>query len=203
MRLFVALNLPAEERDRLYEAAAPLRATEFPFRWVAPAAIHLTLKFLGEVHREAIDRVRGVVRAVAAKAAPFEVSLGGFGAFPTLRRPRVLWAGVEPTPQLRSLKHDLEWELARLGFEREVRAFHPHLTLGREMTRAQVSDFRAFESTVAGLHYEGLLEVRTVEVMRTILSPKGARYEPIHGLRLGTASEGPVVPDGPAGRQGA
>lgn len=189
MRLFVALNLPAAEKERLYEAAAPLREAELPFRWVAPGAIHLTLKFLGEVHREAVGRVRDVVWAVAAKAAPFEVSLGGFGAFPTLRRPRVLWAGVEPTPELRSLKHDLEWELARLGFEREVRAFHPHLTLGREVNGARVSDFRAFESAVAALRYEGMLEVRTVELMRSMLSPKGARYEAIHGLRLGAAVE--------------
>ncbi len=131
MRLFVALNLPKKEKDRIHRASRALREQELPVRWVEPDHYHLTLKFLGEVRSERVVGIETIVHRVASGSPTFSAHLGGFGAFPTIRRPQVLWLGVEPTPALRCLKQDIEWALADLGFEREMRAFHPHLTLGR------------------------------------------------------------------------
>ena len=131
MRSFIALNLPKRERQRIDRAVRPLREDALPVRWVEPDNLHVTLKFLGEVRPDRLADVEATLTRVAAATPPFALSLGGFGAFTTIRRPRVLWLGVEATPELRCLKQDLEWALTDCGFERETRAFHPHLTLGR------------------------------------------------------------------------
>lgn len=176
MRLFIALNLPEAERDRIHEAAAPLREAGFPVRWVKPENFHVTLKFLGDARNEVVPVVEKVIRKVAAQTQVFPLKLSGFGAFPTIRRPRVLWLGAEPTPALRCLKQDLEWALTRHGFEQETRAFHPHVTLGRADEGKGAGVFRGLDELAAGLDYEGQVMVRTVDLMRSHLSKQGARY---------------------------
>jgi 2'-5' RNA ligase len=185
MRLFAAITVPARERKRLYTASAPLREAGLPVRWVEVEALHLTLKFLGEVPKDRVDRVRAALATVATKSKPFEVKLGGFGAFPSLRKPRVIWAGAYASPELRCLKHDLEWEFAALGYAREARAFHPHLTLGRARPEAAAGDFRDLEELVEPLKYEGALTVHSVVLLRSTLGPLGASYDTIDTVRLG------------------
>ncbi len=188
MRLFAAITIPARERKRLFKAAASLREAGLPVRWVDVDAIHLTLKFLGEVPKDRVDRVRASLAAVAAKSRPFEVGLGGFGAFPSLRKPRVIWAGAYASPELRCLKHDLEWEFAELGYEREARAFHPHLTLGRARPEAAAGDFRDLEELVEPLKYQGTLTVNSVVLLRSTPGPQGASYDTIDTVRLGEST---------------
>ena len=188
MRLFVAVNFTAKDRQRMHRAGRKMREAELPIRWEELEQLHMTLKFLGEVRAEAVPRVREAVARVAEKTAPFTLRMAGGGAFPTLRRPRVVWLGAEASPELRCLKHDLEWELAPLGFEREVRAFHPHVTLGRARKDARAGDFRAFEELVAGLTYTAEIPVRTVDLMETHLSRRGSRYERRMAAKLGQAA---------------
>lgn len=192
MRLFVALNLPKREKKRLHKAATPLREADWSMRWVEPDAIHLTLKFLGEVRPQDVDGVQEAITQIAAKTMPFRVDIAQLGAFPSVRRPRVIWVGIEATPELRCLKHDLEWELASLGFERETRAYHPHLTLGRVKADARAGDFRSFEAHVHDFDYESQLSVKTVDLMRSHLSKMGARYERLTETRLGRAAQEPA-----------
>ena len=187
MKLFAAIMIPARERKRLYKASTPLREAGLPVRWVDVDALHLTLKFLGEVPKDRVDRVRTALAEVAGKSKAFEVNLGGFGAFPSLRKPRVVWAGAYASPELRCLKHDLEWEFAALGYAREARAFHPHLTLGRARPEAAAGDFRDLEDLVEPLKYQGSLNVHSVVLLRSILGPQGASYETIDTVRLGEA----------------
>ncbi len=188
MRLFIALNLPAAERRRLARASKPLRESALPVQWLPPESLHLTLKFLGEVPPEEAEKVERTVREIAAKSSPFPLELSGFGAFPSLRRPRVVWCGANALPQLRALKHDLEWELASLGFERELRAFHPHVTLGRAHSDALAGEFRELEGIVAGLEYGAVLDPHTVDLVQSRLSPAGATYTIVARMPLGRAS---------------
>ena len=185
MRLFVAINLKDEERRKLHKAAAPLRDSGMPVRWVAPSALHMTLKFLGEVRPQNVDAVMRAVAAVASKAVPHDIRLAGFGAFPTIRRPDVIWAGAEAKPELRSLKHDLEWELAALGFERELRAFQPHITLGRAKKESEAGQFRDLEDLIAGIRYKGKVQIRQVDLMSSRLTASGARYEILGSVPVG------------------
>ena len=131
MRLFIALNLPKKERERIYRAARRFREEEMPVRWLEPENFHVTLKFLGEVRQDRVPAVEEAVARVAGSTKSFTTEFGGFGAFPTIRRPRTVWLGVGANPELRCLKQDVEWALGDVGFNAETRAFHPHITLGR------------------------------------------------------------------------
>jgi RNA 2',3'-cyclic 3'-phosphodiesterase len=185
MRLFVAINFTSKDRQRMFRAGRKMREAELPVRWVESDQIHMTLKFLGEVRPERVSGVEAAVVRVASKTRPFTMQMGGSGAFPTTRRPKVIWLGAEASPELRCLKHDLEWELAPLGFDREVRAFHPHVTLGRSRVDARAGDFRGFEELVAAMEFRAEITVRSVDLMKSALSTKGARYEKLVSARLG------------------
>ncbi len=184
MRLFIALNLPKRERQRIHRAARPLREEELPVRWIDPDAFHITLKFLGQVRADLIPEVEDTIGRVAGSTGTFEMALTGFGAFPTIRRPRVLWLGVEASPELRCLKQDLEWALGDCGFDPETRAFHPHLTLGRTENDQGAGSFRGLDEVVADLEYHGTIQVRTLDLMRSHLSREGARYSVVSSAKL-------------------
>ena len=185
MRLFVALNLPKKERDRIYRASKILRECELPVRWVEPDHFHVTLKFLGEVTEDRKESVREALDHVALTTAHLDLAVEGFGAFPTIRRPQVIWVGVEPSPALRCLKQDVEWALMDCGFERETRAFHPHLTLGRAESRDGAGAFRGLDDKAANLSYQGQVKVRKLDLMRSQLSKGGAdRFTLQHSTTL-------------------
>ena len=183
MRLFLALTLPKKERQRIHRAARPLREGELPVRWVDLEQYHVTLKFLGSVRKGALDSIRHTLDEVTSNTAPFDAAVTGFGAFPTIRRPNVLWAGVHATPELRCLKQDLEWGLAELGFEKETRAFHPHLTLGRASSDG-AGLFRGLDELVASLDLEAPFVVRAVDLMQSRTSSDGVTYTLVHRARL-------------------
>lgn len=169
----------------MYSAGRKMREADLPVRWVDVDQLHITLKFLGEVRPERVPHVKEAVATVAEKTQPFSVRLRGAGAFPTMRRPKVIWLGVEASAELRCLKHDLEWELAPLGFDREVRSFHPHVTIGRATSTARAGDFRNFESLVNAMSFEREVTLRTVDLMESHLSAKGARYQKKLTAKLG------------------
>jgi RNA 2',3'-cyclic 3'-phosphodiesterase len=184
MRIFVAVNLPEAERLRIHEAMSPLREAGLPVRWTLPESYHLTLKFLGEVRPELVARLPAALDKVAAATIPFHVELSGVGAFPTIRRPQVIWLGVEPTPALRCLKQDLEWALADHGFERETRAFHPHITLGRTQDLDGAGAFRGLDDLAATLDFSGRMDIESVDLMRSQIARQGNRYTRLHASPL-------------------
>lgn len=115
MRLFIALNLTKKDRQRVLRATRSFREGEMPVRWVEEENLHLTLKFLGEVRLEQVPALEDAMARVGGSTAPFGMTLSGFGAFPTIRCPSVLWLGVQASAELRCLKQDLEWGLTDLS----------------------------------------------------------------------------------------
>lgn len=190
MRLFIALNLPDDERRRIRSAADPLREAGFPVRWLDPELFHLTLKFLGPTRSEVVPVVQKVIRKVAGQTRAFSLRLAGFGAFPTIRRPQVLWLGAEPSPALRCLKQDLEWGLTHHGFERETRAFHPHVTLGRVDDELGAGVFRGLDEVAAGLDFTREIPVDSVDLMRSQRLREGVRYSVVDSYPLVEADPG-------------
>lgn len=184
MRLFVAVNLPEEERAAAYEATAPLRHGDLPVRWVKAAALHVTLKFLGEVSTEQAPRIAEALDAAVGGAREFTVGLGGIGAFPSLARPRVVWLGVEHHPALELLANDVETALRPFGFEAELRPFQPHITLGRAKQGAKPAAFGRLESLAERVGYEATAPVRSVDLMESELRPEGAVYHVRHPALL-------------------
>lgn len=134
MRLFIAIDLPDEVRHALADLMAELRQKCPEARWVRPEGMHITLKFLGYVKDDDGGKQLASIRAVLAtirSASPVDIRFRGVGFFPSARRPRVVWCGMEASPNLAQLVADLDRGLEPLGFPPEKRAFVPHLTLAR------------------------------------------------------------------------
>ena len=153
--------------------------------WVAEENLHITLKFLGEQPAGSVEDLRATLADVAARCRPLTLRLGGVGAFPNLRAPRVVWLAVEREPNLELLHHEIEVACASLGHEVDGRAFRPHVTLGRARERADRDAVRALAAAAGGVRHRGVIEVRSVDVMSSTLSPRGARYEVLAALPIG------------------
>ena len=186
MRLFIGLTFPKRQRERIHRAARVLREEELPVRWVDLENYHVTLKFLGEVRSEAVPSIEAAMLKVASTTASFSTEFGGFGAFPTIRQPRMLWLGVGATAALRCLKQDLEWAMGDCGFEAETRAFHPHITLGRVDDRGGAGAFRGLDQLVADMEFSVEVKVRTIDLIRSHLTKDGASYRVLSSAKLAT-----------------
>jgi 2'-5' RNA ligase len=131
LRLFVAIDLPEDVRELVDRGVAPIRERYPRARWVPVRNQHVTLKFLGTTWPRLLDRVLAAVGDVAGRHRPFETRVAGLGAFPSPRRARVLWAGLEdPAGRLAEIAASLDAELAS-DFPPEKRPFAPHLTVAR------------------------------------------------------------------------
>jgi len=184
VRLFVAIDLTTELKAALAELQDRLRRlwSGADIRWVDPAGIHLTLKFLGEVGADRLEAIFGALERGTAGVGPFELKIGGVGFFPSERRARVVWVGVkEPTGRLARLQRQLEASLGALGFAPEGREFAPHITLGRLRAPASLPP----PDSGPADRQLGRMPVREVILMESRLSPAGATYRPVRAFPLG------------------
>jgi 2'-5' RNA ligase len=201
-RAFVAVELPESLRARCAAVTERLRGEAGKVSWVKPGNLHLTLKFLGDATPSQAERLIGSLAHKLAKLSPFELELRGLGAFPSLRRPRVIWVGVaEGGPALCVLAQKVEGSAVKAGFPREARAFSPHLTLGRVKIGGG-ADARTRPGGPPGgtlgrlLAREdpgslGRFSVRDVALIRSRLDPGGAIHTPVHRVRLGRPEAAP------------
>jgi RNA 2',3'-cyclic 3'-phosphodiesterase len=176
-RLFVAIELPPHIRKQIKDHIDHLRA-EFPevrASWSREENLHLTLKFLGDVPVARVEELSRATERAARKVNPFELAIKGCGAFPPKGQPRVLWIGIEDhSGSLARLHRALEDECTASGFERDNRAFHPHLTLARlrESTAARRLATQHKESLIA----EQVISVSELMVVRSELHSEGSRH---------------------------
>ena len=185
MRCFVAIELdPALRRPLVRLLREQLPRTR-DVRWCSEQQLHVTLKFLGEVADPQIAKVCEVVAAAAAQLQPFAVRLGGLGCFPSPNRARVLWCGIEdPAAGCQRWLTLADPLLAELGFERETRAYHAHITLGRSKARDGSAVIRRVLETVPAPP-PNEMTVDHVVLFESRLGPGGARYYPVSTVPLG------------------
>lgn len=194
VRVFVALDLPQQAKDILQQTVLELKnALPSGIRWVDPAGIHLTLKFLGNVDVLLVgDLLTAMERAVDKfESSSLTLVLSGLGVFPNSREPRVLWAGVTGNMDaLRQLQVLVDEALFEIGFAREGRPFRPHLTLGRIGDRAAPAERHRVSQalTTSGLTGTHSWEACEVHLIRSTLTPRGAIYDSI-GVKHLPASE--------------
>jgi 2'-5' RNA ligase len=132
MRVFVAIDIPGEIRQRLSAMQDQLRQVSTSAKWVDPESIHLTLRFIGEISDKRVEDIHTALLGLTWK--PCSVTVRGVGFFPGTRSPRVFWAGLECST-LEGLAREIDSRLDRAGFDSEERAFRPHLTLARTKDR--------------------------------------------------------------------
>lgn len=184
MRLFVAIELPAETRAEVARATAPLRDLDDALRWSRAETLHVTLAFLGTMEESRVGELTAALEGAAAAVAPFELTIRGVGGFPGLRRPRVVWAGVDAPAELGRLHQRVEAALAPRGYTAERRPFAPHLTLAR-VRGGRARPIPALEEAAGGVELETTLLVREIALMQSLLGAGGARYARVAAVPLG------------------
>lgn len=184
IRSFIAIELGDKEKRSLELIQNKLKRELPPVKWVKPAAMHLTLKFLGYVEEDWIPRIVESMDSAARGCRPFRMKLSGIGAFPNSKKPRVIWVGIrEESGALKRLAEELEKLLSGIGLEPEERPFSPHLTLGRVKERGGGNAFEGV-LTVFKDRDAGEAQVDEISLMRSDLTPKGPIYSALHLVEL-------------------
>jgi len=182
VRTFIAVKVSDSVRESLTNLIGDLGDSGADVKWVAPENLHLTMKFLGNVLETKIDEVAAAVSRACEGISRFGISLEGVGAFPSIRRPKVVWVGViKGKDVLINLNKNIEAELEPIGFERERRRFSPHLTIGRLRREGRPGDLA---DRLSMEFNGGECIVDSVYVMKSTLTPKGPIYEELKHATL-------------------
>lgn len=180
IRTFIAVDLPPSVLDALGQISTQLqeRLPDTPVRWVDYRKMHLTLKFLGDISKENIGMVEKILQTEASKRQVMEIGVGGIGAFPKMRHPRVIWVGIEAPSELFDLRRGIEDGVARLGYNYDKYEFTPHLTLGRISRKASARDVRKVGNVLHEFQvgFLGVARIDAVHLYRSDLHPDGAQY---------------------------
>ena len=190
IRAFVAVVLDEGVRSAVAATIERLRPLGSAVAWVPPRNLHVTLHFLGDQSEERLADAEAALADAAAGSAPLDVTFHGIGAFPGLERPRILWVGLaHGALEVRRLQARVTDALAVRGFGKEERAWHPHLTIGRvhderRWRRETGPPLRSALAQAATTTF-GTQRVAEVALMRSELSPAGARYTLRRALSLG------------------
>jgi 2'-5' RNA ligase len=178
MRAFIAVDLAPGLKTALETLIRKVRKDAGGVKWVKPEAMHLTLKFLGDIPEDSVGTVKALLENLAGTRRPFPLRLKGTGTFPSggAMSARVLWAGIEEVPDLMELQAALETGCETAGFPREERAFHPHMTLGR------VKSSEGLEPVLRELErYEeadlGEMTVAALAFFQSVLGSSGPVYK--------------------------
>lgn len=180
IRAFIAIELSREVREHLAGIAAKFGPSIRSARWARPDATHLTLKFLGDTRPEQVGDIVRALEPAAGGFAQFTLSTGGPGAFPSPKKARVLWLGVnDPSGSCVRLASDIDAAAGALGYEPEKRPFKPHLTLARlrepATLGASIMDYAPDEIS---------FEIKHFVLFRSELKPTGAVYTPLKVFML-------------------
>jgi len=185
VRLFVALEIPSAVRANLAELLKTLRAVSPRTRWVRPENLHVTLKFIGEAHEAKFSAIRNALAGVHSDES-VRIDFRGLGFFPNEKHPRVFWAGIEASPNLKILAAEIEQTTEKLGIPREKRPFSPHLTLARFEPPLLLERLRAAIQEHAARDF-GSLRTSQFHLIESKLKPSGAEYTTVESFPFAAA----------------
>ncbi len=186
IRVFLAVELSSDIREKIVFLQQQLQATLPPINWVRPESIHLTLKFLGYVEPSRISQLLSVLEPIGKKQNGFSINLQGLGVFPNVNRPRIFWVGVTGMTQgLKALVFEIEAALDSLGFPLADKPYHPHLTLARIKRENAIVGAALVENGILQTDQPlGTLTIEGFLLFQSDLDSSGATYTPLGTVRL-------------------
>ena len=175
VRSFLAFDLENENvRKRLAAVQKLLVQTDADLKLVEPQNIHMTIRFLGDITSNMVEKVFEEMQKV--QFAPFDVQISSLGVFPDLRYPRVVWAGMtEGADQLKNVFSQLEPRLRGLGFTPDPKGFSPHLTFARVKSGKNKAQLAEFVTKNASYDF-GTVKAECLRLKKSELTPKGPIY---------------------------
>lgn len=183
-RLFIAINLPEKIKNKLFDYQR--KWGNLPVRWTPKINLHITLVFIGYVSDDEMYEICNLVKGVAKRHDAFNINFKKIILGPPDKPPRMFWVEGEKSEELAKLRDDLEGSLFNSsvsGFKnKEVRAYRPHITLGR----IQHERWKELNPcpTVDEI-FERAFLVETIDVMESELKRTGAEYTILESVRLG------------------
>jgi 2'-5' RNA ligase len=187
IRSFIAVALPREVTLALTRLQEQLKTGgRTPAKWVDPASIHLTLKFLGNTSAGLTGRITAAMTEATRGTAPIRLEVKGVGAFPNLNRVQIVWVGLTgETDRLAALQKAIEAGLKPLGFAPEARPFTPHLTLARLRDQATPAERQQLGRLIAATDFAaGGFPADAIHLMRSQLTPAGPIYSRLSSVEL-------------------
>ncbi len=180
MRLFIALDIGEGQKKEAAAMIKRLAGYISGVRWVKENAMHLTLKFIGETSPGEVENIKAAMGYALQDCEPFEMGLSGPGVFPSSRKARVIWLGINPGADIiAAVAGALDRELAAVGFEPEKRAYRPHLTLGRLSSLAPEAEIKRLIAEERNFYTDPVL-VKSAVLYQSELTREGAIYTPLH-----------------------
>jgi 2'-5' RNA ligase len=180
LRTFIAVELARSVLARAAQLIKELQTAGADANWVKSPQMHLTLKFLGDVSDTETPDICRVVAEAARQIEPFELVCRGAGAFPDIRQPRTIWLGFsQGVEELTELQKAIDDALKKeMGYGKEQRRFHAHLTLGRVKRFDEPSRARLEELLVKNADFDGDLSViEEAVVFASFLGRNGPTHE--------------------------
>lgn len=175
-RAFVAVEVPGSIRDALAEEQRRL-GEHLQVSWTRPDSMHLTLHFLDQIGWDQARRIAAALQVLALERPAFEVRCAGLGVFPSVRKARVLWAGVEDAEPLIELQRAMRTPLRRCGVNPERRKYHPHLTIARVRRPMGRQSLSFLDHRLQDMVSEyGTIPVEQIHLFRSEILPTSARY---------------------------
>lgn len=175
IRSFVAIDIDNEKiLNQLRDVQGKLIETSARIKSVKPENIHITIRFLGDIHIEMIDKIHSSMEKVSF--TPFDVRIHGIGAFPTSKYVRIVWAGIEDgRKKIEAIFNQLEPQLRVLGFKPDLRGFSPHITISRVRAGQKKAELIRCVKDLAN-HEFGILKVCCLKLKKSVLTPRGPIY---------------------------
>ena len=176
MRLFVAINVPADIREKITAARQKLADTGADVRWVVPENLHITLKFLGEVEDARAAEILERITRAAAQVPVFPLEIEGFDRLPPRGPVRVIMSRVlSPDQRITKLHRLVDSAIGGMGLPMDTRVLVPHLTLGRVSSNHGLNRLlRLLEKH--DLDFFGVFHVEQITLYQSLLGPGGSRY---------------------------
>lgn len=187
LRAFIAVEIPLSIRQAVCNATADLqKELNSLVRWVPLENMHLTLKFLGDVSPSNVEMLKQMISAEADLFECFALRLEGLGSFPSLKRPRVIYIGIEAPAVLNALHRGIESASRRLGYESEDRDFSPHLTIGRVKQNIAAPEQQVIRRALEGTRVDslGTTKIDAVHLYKSDLKPTGSVYTRLYSAPL-------------------
>ncbi len=184
VRSFVAIEISQNIKRNLGKIISKLSGTNAEVKWVRPANMHITLKFLGSIDECDVPEICNMLKDAAVDVEPFDLEIGGLGAFPDIKKPKVVFVNiVDQSKALLTLYERVEERLADFGIKRESRRFTPHLTIGRVRPQKNLKTLIDLIDNNKKVFAGGLL-VESIDLMMSELLPEGPEHSKLGTIDL-------------------
>jgi len=184
IRAFIAIEIDNGIKDRLSEYLNQLKKTGASVKWVAPENIHLTLKFIGYIEEETLPDLKEIINNAVSCLDPFSISIENIGAFPNLKKPRVVFVCAQDKGNnLLNIYERLDKGIEKLGIKRDPKKYVGHITLGRIKSQKNISKLTNALNSSKECSF-GLEKVSYISLMQSELTPTGPIYTKLNNFML-------------------